>query len=314
MPILKTIRPCPLDYSKIDAKQLGGALERRETVRSSNGIIGLIFVILGIVVLMTLIGWGMMFIGPIILVVLGMVFLRKNKRLIGGLLVLIGILVFFNILFHTDAGVLIVAVIFLYIGYRLIRDKRHHGADSSRPYTKKRHRRHRDEKYREADPKNEPESDDWIDAEIEKLKQKKGESYERKTDDTAGPETVSSGMVKSSLFGDLHLMHHRFELEDMNVWHGIGDVKIDLSKAIIHEGETVLVINGWLGDIDIYVPYDLDVSVNATVTFGDLDILNQKQGGIQRHISVATKDYRTSTRRVKIILSLFIGDIDVRFL
>ncbi len=120
--------------------------------------------------------------------------------------------------------------------------------------------------------------------------------------------------VKKSWIGEVHYTHDRFELEDLTIQQGIGDVKIDLTKAIIPDGETVIVVNGWIGDIDIYVPYDLNVNVTASITLGDLDVLGQREGGVTRSVSTRTAHYTDATKKVKLILSLVIGDIDVRYL
>lgn len=125
---------------------------------------------------------------------------------------------------------------------------------------------------------------------------------------------IGDTKIRRSLIGEYHLLNQRFELEDLTISHGIGDVKIDLTKAIISEGETVIVINGWIGDIDIYVPYDLDVAVHANVTIGDLEVLGDRQSGISRSLMTKTETYTTSSKKVKLVLSLLIGDIDVRYL
>ncbi|WP_165820796.1 cell wall-active antibiotics response protein LiaF [Pueribacillus theae] len=125
---------------------------------------------------------------------------------------------------------------------------------------------------------------------------------------------VTDSSARRSLFGEFHMMNDRYELEDLTISHGIGDVKIDLTKAIIPAGETVLVVSGWIGDIDIYVPYDLDVSINASVTIGELEVFGNKQSGISRSLSKRTESYTSAEKKVKLILSLTIGDIDVRYL
>lgn len=156
--------------------------------------------------------------------------------------------------------------------------------------------------------------DDWIDEEIERLHREHRKKKKQPEDDGDSTVQFKSPRFRNSLIGDFHLLNSRFELDDMNISYGIGDVKIDLSKAIIPEGESTIVISGLIGDVDIYVPYDLDVSVNATVTFGELEILGYKQGGINRQISLATKEYEHASRKIKVSISSFIGDVDVRFL
>lgn len=289
-----------------------------ETMKTSrNYILGTIVILIGINILFETLDINIdlgIFFGPLILFAIGVTLYQKQKRFVGGLFMILGLVVLFNNIFHINIGGMVFAAILLYFGFRLLSGKKKEV--SIGPSDKE-------------DPISHTKTDlpdDEIDEEIEKLRkqtidrQSSGrhstESYggHKRFEDTRHRKETIAPHFKSSLLGDLNLMSHRFELEDMNIWHGIGDVKIDLSKAMIREGETVLIINGWIGDIDIYIPYDLDVSVNATVTIGDLDVLGYKQGGINRNISIATKDYKESDRRVKIVLSLFVGDIDVRYI
>lgn len=146
------------------------------------------------------------------------------------------------------------------------------------------------------------------------LKKDKPEDAENHNQEEPFQSHTNAKNVKKSFIGEVHYTHGRFDLEDLTIQQGIGDVKIDLTKAIIRDGETVIIINGWIGDIDIYVPYDLNVSVDASVILGDLEVLGQREGGVNRNISMRSNEYDEATKKVKLILSLFIGDIDVRYL
>lgn len=130
----------------------------------------------------------------------------------------------------------------------------------------------------------------------------------------AAQQVFSPQESRSSLFGDFHLTSGRFELRNLQIWNGVGDVKIDLSRAVLPEAEALLVIDGWVGDVTIYVPFDLSVSVTAEVTLGDIDALGHRQGGINRRVMVKSRDYNSAVRRVNIIVSLIVGDIDVRYI
>ncbi|GAA0377903.1 cell wall-active antibiotics response protein LiaF [Bacillus horti] len=124
----------------------------------------------------------------------------------------------------------------------------------------------------------------------------------------------NSSTVHNQFIGDFRYMKNQFELHNMNMSYVITDIKMDLSKAIIPEGESSIAISGVFGDVDIYVPPDLDVSIATSVTVGNFEILGHKQSGINRQIKLATKGYEQSARKVKISVSLFVGDVDVRFL
>jgi lia operon protein LiaF len=116
----------------------------------------------------------------------------------------------------------------------------------------------------------------------------------------------------SSFLGDFIQQDHRFELTDLQINHFIGDVKIDLSKAIIPEGMTTIEINTFIGDVHIYAPYDLDVDVRGNVLIGDMKGVAGRQGkrGHDDSIEDLPQD---EGKQVKIIASLLIGDIDVRY-
>lgn len=266
---------------------------------SRNYIIGIIVILIGFNILLNTLNMNFNvgnIIGPLIFIVLGLFFYQKKYRIISTIFFAIGLIAFFENVLRINVGGIIIAGVFVYIGYRLIRGKKK-DVDF-------------DNDYKELEKESQFET--WT-GEIVQEKEIPN-NPEKEIEVEHGPrKTVGTPQMKSALIGDLNLMGARFELNEMTIWHGIGDVKIDLSKAIISEGETVLVINGWIGDIDIYIPYDLDVSINATVTIGDLEVLNYKQGGLNRNITLSTKDYKLSNRRVKIILSLFVGDIDVRY-
>ncbi|QDX92621.1 hypothetical protein EEL32_00560 [Brevibacillus laterosporus] len=120
--------------------------------------------------------------------------------------------------------------------------------------------------------------------------------------------------TRSSLIGDYRLISGRFELKNMRIWQGIGDVVIDLSRAVIPEREGTLVINGWIGDVTIYVPVDMPVQVMAEVTIGELEVLGHRQNGITRKVMLSTHNYAEATEKVKIIISLWVGDIDVKYI
>src|SRR5690606_17085291 len=69
-----------------------------------------------------------------------------------------------------------------------------------------------------------------------------------------------AGPARSALIGNVR-MEGPFELEDIQLSHALCDVTIDLSKAVIPDGESTIVISSLIGDVDIYVPYDMPVSV-----------------------------------------------------
>ncbi|MBJ3766490.1 LiaRS two-component regulatory system accessory protein LiaF [Bacillus subtilis] len=127
------------------------------------------------------------------------------------------------------------------------------------------------------------------------------------------PKDVKHTDMRSFFIGELQMMKQPFDLNDLNVSGFIGDIKIDLSKAMIPEGESTIVISGVIGNVDIYVPSDLEVAVSSAVFIGDINLIGSKKSGLSTKVYAASTDFSESKRRVKVSVSLFIGDVDVKY-
>ncbi|AUZ27817.1 LiaRS two-component regulatory system accessory protein LiaF [Bacillus cabrialesii] len=127
------------------------------------------------------------------------------------------------------------------------------------------------------------------------------------------PKDVKQPDMRSFFIGELQMMKQPFDLNDLNISGFIGDIKIDLSKAMIPEGESTIVISGVIGNVDIYVPSDLEVAVSSAVFIGDINLIGSKKSGLSTKVYAESSDFSESKRRVKVSVSLFIGDVDVKY-
>ncbi|WP_340016405.1 cell wall-active antibiotics response protein LiaF [Paenibacillus sp. FSL K6-1318] len=118
---------------------------------------------------------------------------------------------------------------------------------------------------------------------------------------------------KSAFIGDLYMGQEVFSLKPMNISAFIGDTVIDLTKAQIPYGETKIVISSFIGDVKVFVPEDMDLGVTVTTNsfIGDMSLLNQKRGGFLSSAQAETAHYREASKKVRIIVSVFIGDVKV---
>jgi lia operon protein LiaF len=281
-------------YSKIDLYSKGGGEVARGS-RLFSYLFGIAIIFAGIGILFDMLGlkdFNPAGLFPFLFLYFGLKSLQRGKRVGGGIFLFIGGTGFLSYWLGIDPGRVIgltLSLLFIYFGYRLIKGKNKEIeiATPSKP------------------AKNSEKSEPVT--EREGLS-KRANEYE---EPFMSRYSLHSPQHKHSLIGNLFLTGSRWELQDMNVWHGIGDVKIDLSRAYIPDGETVIIINGWIGDVDIYVPYDLDISLTASINFGDIDVFGNKQGGINRSMTLATSGYPDSSKRVRLVVSLLIGDIDV---
>lgn len=117
---------------------------------------------------------------------------------------------------------------------------------------------------------------------------------------------------RSMLVGSLNFGRGSWNLEDMRIWMGVGEIDVDLSQAIIPDGESYLELSGLVGDINIIVPEDLAVAIEAEARIGDVYVFGNSQSGIQRFRSYQSENYATSPKKVHILVSLTVGDVTIK--
>jgi lia operon protein LiaF len=118
---------------------------------------------------------------------------------------------------------------------------------------------------------------------------------------------------RSGFVGDIFLGGDYWELKPTNVSHFIGDTTIDLTKAAIPHGVTPIQVSAFIGDVKIYVPNDADIaiSVSSSVFMGELQVLNRYESGMFKSMKEESAGYELADKKIKINISMFIGDIVV---
>ncbi|PYI57429.1 cell wall-active antibiotics response protein LiaF [Paenibacillus flagellatus] len=119
---------------------------------------------------------------------------------------------------------------------------------------------------------------------------------------------------RHNFIGDLRIGRDYWELRPLNVSHFIGDTEIDLTRANIPYGETTITVSAFIGDVKVYVPNDvqLDVSVQASAFLGDMSVFDRWEGGLFRNMRAESPQYHEAEKRIRIQVSMFIGDVRVK--
>ena len=100
-----------------------------------------------------------------------------------------------------------------------------------------------------------------------------------------------------------------YEWQDINIHGGIGDRIIDLSNTVLPEDTAVISIRHLVGNIVIYVPYEVEIMIHHSAIFGRSYILNEYIHNLMNQIiSYKTKNYDTTYPRVKIITSISVRE------
>jgi lia operon protein LiaF len=103
-------------------------------------------------------------------------------------------------------------------------------------------------------------------------------------------------------------------LKSMSRWSIIGEVRMDLTLAIQEEVESTIMLQGVIGDIDIIVPEDYGMTVEANVLVGRIEIGDEKDSGMLNKRIWRSANYETCAHKLKLIVSYAVADIEVKIL
>ncbi|WP_165921206.1 cell wall-active antibiotics response protein LiaF [Paenibacillus albiflavus] len=119
---------------------------------------------------------------------------------------------------------------------------------------------------------------------------------------------------KHSIIDSIKWGHEPWPLQDSSVWFVFGEVNLDLTTAIFVQEETTILVQGVIGDIDITIPEEIGVWIDASLAIGPIDAVNHNEHGMMSKVNWQSSNYATSSNRVKLIISFIVGDIDIKIL
>jgi lia operon protein LiaF len=103
-----------------------------------------------------------------------------------------------------------------------------------------------------------------------------------------------------------------YEWNDINIQSGIGDTIIDLSYTVLPKGETIIFVRNIIGNIQIQIPYEIEVSVQHSCIIGSTTVFENHQAQVfNQAFHLKTADYDKAEQKVKIFTSLLVGNLEV---
>ncbi len=117
--------------------------------------------------------------------------------------------------------------------------------------------------------------------------------------------------IYSNVFGDLDVQINSLSFEEGKINNTFGDIELDLAKLNIKSGEKILDVHGVFGDIKISVPQNIEYSIKASITAGDIKIMGNKVDGLVKELNYQSKNYDTANSKLIIHVSHVFGDIKV---
>jgi lia operon protein LiaF len=131
-------------------------------------------------------------------------------------------------------------------------------------------------------------------------------------DDRRGREWRWGDRDQGHVIGEVHLgQGGTWALDgDLNLDHGIGDVRLDLTTAEITEGVHRIRVHAGIGDAKIRVPDNVNIAVKARVGLGDLEALGDRRSGMSCNL-VKNVIVPESLVTLEIEADVGLGELDI---
>lgn len=136
--------------------------------------------------------------------------------------------------------------------------------------------------------------------------------YNQDVTDDSEPLLKMKPFMQQRFWGDQVTSESSYEWQDVNIQGMFGDRVLDLSNTVLPD-DSFISIRHLIGNIEIYVPYEVEVSIHHNSLLGRANILGQYHMRLLNHqLSYQTTHYHSDKPRVKVITSLVSGNIEVK--
>lgn len=98
----------------------------------------------------------------------------------------------------------------------------------------------------------------------------------------------------------------------MSRWSLFSEMRLDLSLAMQEEEEVVIMMQGFVADVEIVLPPDYGLSLESQLLVGRVSIGDEKEGGLLNKRLWQSPNYEQCTHRMKLIVGCIVGDIEIK--
>ncbi len=123
------------------------------------------------------------------------------------------------------------------------------------------------------------------------------------------------GIVKNRWFGeDSETEDDIYSWEDINFSKIFGNTVFDLGNTILPKENNVIMIRKGVGKTKLLIPEGVAVSINVSMLVGKITLANDQINVKNETIQWISPNYSTSSRRLKLVSNVLIGEVEVIFL
>ncbi|WP_261806173.1 cell wall-active antibiotics response protein LiaF [Lapidilactobacillus luobeiensis] len=127
-----------------------------------------------------------------------------------------------------------------------------------------------------------------------------------------GEQSKDWQMSTNRWWGDQNIGKQVYQWQDINLKELGGDTIIDLGNTLLPtDRENVVILQKGFGNTRVLVPFGTAVYLEHSVFVGDVKFADQRHQLKNQTFRVKTPDYQSSERRIRIVTSCLIGDLEV---
>lgn len=105
-----------------------------------------------------------------------------------------------------------------------------------------------------------------------------------------------------------------YNFQDIHDTSLVGDTIINLAQTILPDTPSVIVLHKGFGDIRILVPLEVGVSLSTHTLYGNVFFEKEDYQLKNSKLTIFSNNYSTATKQIKIVTTVYIGNVEVVYL
>lgn len=120
-------------------------------------------------------------------------------------------------------------------------------------------------------------------------------------------------IFENKIFSSQKSPEYAYEWNDINIQVGVGNTVIDLSDTVLPKGEAVICIRSLVGNVQILIPYEIEVHIYHSLMVGAITIFQEEeQKVVNETVMYETAQYKDADQKIKLFTSAISGKLEVK--
>ena len=116
--------------------------------------------------------------------------------------------------------------------------------------------------------------------------------------------------VRMPIIGDIR-KSGRWQAKKHEIWYFVGDTRLDFSEADFPEKEARIKIFGFVNDVKIFLPEDVEMKLGSFAFYSDYHGIGRNEERFFGILEDQTKNFELADKKVTIQINSFVADIHV---